>query len=172
MQNGYIFTYIGVLIVLMHGGLVGQLARRWGERRLLLAGLFLLATGLALLPWSTHLPLLLIALGIVSIGDGAVTPMVSALLSFASPPEARGETLGLSQAVAALARVIGPLAAGSAFVVGGPGAPFLAGSAFVLLAALIALPAHSSKQKRCLAHSTPAVQSTSSEETPAMVRED
>jgi len=172
MQNGYIFTYIGVLIVLMQGGLVGQLARRWGERRLLLAGLFLLATGLALLPWSTHLPLLLIALGIVSIGDGAVTPIISALLSFASPPEARGETLGLAQAVAALARVVGPLTAGIAFTVGGPGAPFLAGSAFVLLAALIALPAHSSKQKRCLAHSTPAVQSTSSEETPAMVRED
>jgi len=172
MQNGYIFTYIGVLIVLMQGGLVGQLARRWSERRLLLAGLGVLATGLAFIPWSAHLPQLLIALGIVSIGDGAVTPMVSALLSFASPPEARGETLGLSQAVAALARVIGPLAAGSAFVVGGPGAPFLAGSAFVLLAALIALPAHSSKQKRCLAHSTPAVQSTSSEKTPAMVRED
>lgn len=171
MQNGYIFTYIGVLIVLMQGGLVGLLARRWGERRLLLVGLGALATGLALLPWSAHLPQLLIVLGIVSIGDGAVTPMVSALLSFASPPEARGETLGLAQAVAALARVIGPLAAGSAFAVGGPGAPFLAGSALVLLAALIALPAHSLKRKTRLAHSTSAVQSPSSEETPAMVRE-
>jgi len=171
MQNGYIFTYIGVLIVLLQGGLVGLLARRWGERRLLLVGLGALATGLALLPWSAHLPQLLIVLGIVSIGDGAVTPMVSALLSFASPPEARGETLGLAQAVAALARVIGPLAAGSAFAVGGPGAPFLAGSALVLLAALIALPAHSHKRKKRLAHSTSAVQSASPEETPAMVRE-
>ncbi len=97
--------------------------------------------------------------------------MVSALLSFASPPEARGETLGLAQAAAALARVIGPLAAGSAFAVGGPGAPFLAGSVLVLLAALIALPAHSSKRKIRLAHSTSAVQSASPEETPAMVRE-
>jgi len=171
MQNGYIFTYSGVLIVLMQGGLVGLLVRRWGERRLLLVGLGALAIGLAFLPWSAHLPQLLIVLGIVSIGDGAVTPMVSALLSFASPPEARGETLGLAQAAAALARVIGPLAAGSAFAVGGPGAPFLAGSALVLLAALIALPAHSSKRKIRLAHSTSAVQSASPEETPAMVRE-
>src|SRR5260370_15597214 len=171
MQNGYIFTYIGILIVLVQGGLVGRLARRWGEGRLLLAGLGVLAGGLAFLPWSAHLPQLLIALGIVSIGDGAITPMVSALLSFASPPEARGETLGLAQAVAALARVVGPLAAGSAFAVGGPGAPFLAGSALVLLAALIALPAHSSKQKICLAHSTSAVQPPSSEETLVMIRE-
>jgi multidrug resistance protein len=172
MQNGYIFTYIGVLVVLMQGGLVAQFARRWGERRLMLAGLLLLATGLAFLPWSTHLPLLLAALGIVSIGDGAVTPMISALLSFASPPEARGETLGLAQAVAALARFVGPLTAAIAFAVGGPGAPFLAGSALVLLAALIALPAHASKQKIGLAHSTPAVQSAPSEVMSALARED
>jgi hypothetical protein len=162
MQNGYIFMYLGVLIVLMQGGLVGHLARRWGEGRLLLAGLGALAIGLAFLPWSTNLPQLLIVLGIVSIGDGAVTPMVSALLSFASPPEARGETLGLAQAMAALA-------AGSAFAVGGPGAPFLAGSALVLLAALIALAAYSSKRKISLAHSTSAVQSASSEESNAAI---
>jgi len=172
MQNGYIFTYIGVLIVLMQAGLVGRLARRWGERRLLLAGLGVLASGLAFLPWSAHLPQLLIALGLVSIGDAAVTPMVSALLSFASPQQARGETLGLAQSVAALARVIGPLAAGSAFAVGGPGAPFLAGSALVLLAALIALPAPASKQKIGLPHSTPAVQSASTVAMSALVRED
>jgi len=172
MQNGYVFTYIGVLIVLMQGCLVGRLARRWGERRLLLAGLGVLASGLAFLPWSAHLPQLLIALGLVSIGDGAVTPMVSALLSFASPQQARGETLGLAQAVAALARVVGPLAAGSAFAVGGPGAPFLAGSALVLLAALLALPAHASKQKIGLAYSKPAVQSAFTEVMPTTVRED
>ncbi|GAC1350568.1 MAG: hypothetical protein NVSMB27_34280 [Ktedonobacteraceae bacterium] len=172
MQNGYIFAYIGVIIVLMQGGLVGQLARRWGERRLMLAGLGVLATGLALLPWSTHLPSLLVVLGLVSIGDGAVTPTVSALLSFARLPETRGETLGLAQSVTGLARVIGPLAAGSAFAVGGPGAPFLAGSALVLLAALIAFPAHSRKQKLRRAHSKLAVQSLSLVETPALVQED
>jgi multidrug resistance protein len=171
MQNGYTFMYIGMLVVLIQGGLVGQLAKRWGERRLMLAGLVMLATGLALLPWSTHLPQLLVVLGIVSIGDGAVTPVVSTLLSFASPPEARGETLGLAQAVAGLARVIGPLIAGSAFAVEGPGAPFLVGSALVILAALIALPADSRTHKICPAHSTSTVQSASSEEAPAIARE-
>jgi predicted MFS family arabinose efflux permease len=97
--------------------------------------------------------------------------MVSALLSFASPPQARGETLGLAQAVAALARVIGPLAAGSAFSVGGPAAPFLAGSALVLLAAMIALPAQLSKRKIGLADSASAVQSASAEDASAMVGE-
>ena len=120
----------------------------------MIAGLVVLAAGLALLPWSTNLVLLLVALGIVSAGDGVVTPMLSALLSFASPPWARGETLGLAQGVAGLGRAIGPLAAGSIFALGGPAAPFLLGSALVGLAALTALPALSSKYAVSLRHST------------------
>jgi multidrug resistance protein len=158
IQNGYIFTYAGIIIVLMQGGLVGRLVKRLGERSLLIAGLIMLAAGLALLSWSTNLALLLVALGIVSIGDGAVTPVVSALLSFASPPTRQGETLGLAQGVAGLGRVIGPLAAGSIFVIGGPGAPFILGSVLVVLATLIALPALSSKHVVALTHSTPDVQ--------------
>ena len=158
IQNGYVFTYAGVVIVLMQGGLVGQLVKRWGERSLLIAGLVMLAAGLALLSWSTNLALLLVALGIVSISDGAVAPMVSALLSFASPPTKQGETLGLAQGAAGLGRVIGPLAAGSIFAIGGPGAPFILGSALVVLAALIALPALSSKHEVAHTHSTPDVQ--------------
>jgi DHA1 family tetracycline resistance protein-like MFS transporter len=170
-QNGYLFTYIGLLVVFMQGGVVGQLARRWGEYRLLLAGLVLLAAGLALLPWSTKLASLVVVLGIVSIGDGAVTPMLSTLLSFVSAPDARGETLGLAQGVAGLARIIGPLAAGIAYAVGGAGAPFLFGSVLVAVAALIAFPARSSMLERDLAQSVPDVQTASFEETHAMARE-
>lgn len=140
-ENGYIFTYVGLIVVLMQGGLVGQLVKRFGERKLLIAGLVILAAGLALLPWSTSLALMLVALGILSAGNGAVTPTTSALLSLASPREAQGETLGLAQGVAGLGRVIGPLVAGSIYALIGPGAPFLAGSVLVLLAMLIALPA-------------------------------
>jgi DHA1 family tetracycline resistance protein-like MFS transporter len=161
LQNGYIFAYAGIAIVLMRGGLAGRLVKRWGERSLLIAGLVMLAAGLALLARSTSLALLLIALGIVSTGDGCVTPMVSALLSFASPPGAEGETLGLAQGVAGLGRAIGPLAAGSIFAIGGPGAPFMLGSTLVVLAALIALPALTSKQGVSLRHSTPGVQTVS-----------
>ena len=53
-ENGYIFTYVGFVVVLMQGGLVGQLVKRFGERKLLIVGLVMLAAGLALLPWSTR----------------------------------------------------------------------------------------------------------------------
>jgi len=139
-QNGLIFTYVGVIIVVMQGGLVGQLVKRFGEKALLLGGLALLAVGLALLPFSTTLAALLLALGLLSVGNGAVSPASSALLSFASPVEAQGETLGLSQGVGSLGRIVGPLAAGSFFALG-IRLPFLAGAALLLVAALAALPA-------------------------------
>jgi multidrug resistance protein len=158
MQNGYIFTYAGIVLVLTQGGVAGRLVKRWGERSLLIAGLVMLAAGLALLSWSMNLALLLVAMGVISLSDGAVTPVVSALLSFASPPTRQGETLGLAQSAAGLGRILGPLAAGSIFAIRGPGAPFILGSALVVLAALIALPALSSKHEVALTHSTHDVQ--------------
>ena len=140
MQNGYVFTYVGFVIVIMQGGLVGQLVKRFGERSLLIAGLIMLGTGLALLSFSTQLALLLIALGILSAGDGMVSPTISALLSFASPSGAQGETLGFAQGIAGMGRVIGPLLAGTIYALSGPSTPFLLGAGLVLLAALIAIP--------------------------------
>ncbi len=141
VQNGYIFTYIGVIIVIMQGGLVGRLVKKFGEKQLMIAGLILLAMGLALIPLGSQLALLFVALGILSIGDGAVSPTISTLLSFASPVEAKGETLGFAQGMAGLGRIIGPLAAGSLFAFGGSSAPFLIGAGLVAIAAIIALPA-------------------------------
>lgn len=140
-QNGYVFTYVGFIIVIMQGGLVGQLVKRWQEQAIMLAGLVMLAAGLILLAFSAQLATLLTALGILSVGDGAVTPLVSTLLSFASPAEAQGETLGLAQGVAGLGRIVGPVAAGSAYAFGGLATPFIAGGILVLLAAMLAVPA-------------------------------
>lgn len=167
-ENGYIFTYVGIIIVLVQGGLVGQLVKRFGERKLLITGLVMLAAGLALLPWSTSLAMMLIALGILSAGHGAVTPATSALLSLASPREAQGETLGLAQGVAGLGRVAGPLIAGSIYALIGPGAPFLIGSVLVVLAMLVALPAMpiSGKISRKEATSTDEVEAKEAREAP------
>jgi multidrug resistance protein len=137
-QNGYVFTYVGVIIVLMQGGLVGRLVARFGERTLLRAGLVLLAAGLLLLPLAANLALLLLAIGILSVGEGAVTPTSSTLLSFASPRGAQGELLGLAQGAGGLGRALGPLAATALFAAG-RGLPFIAGALLALSAAGLAL---------------------------------
>ena len=139
-QNAYIFTYVGFLVVLMQGGLIRQLVKHWREQSIMLAGLLFLAVGLISLAFSNQLALLLISLGLVSIGDGAVSPIISTLLSFASPLEAQGETLGLAQSFASLGRIIGPIAAGGLDTLSNPGLPLISGGILVVLAVIIIIP--------------------------------
>jgi multidrug resistance protein len=139
-QNAYVFVFVGVIMVIVQGGLVGRLAKLWGAQTLLLIGLALLAAGLLLLPLGTTLAVLLIAVGVLSAGSGAVSSMSSALASLAAPDETQGQTLGVIQSSGGLGRVLGPVAAGWAFAAGGAGAPFVIGGLLVALALLVALP--------------------------------
>ena len=171
-QNGYVFAYIGVIIVVMQGGLVGRLVKRWGERPLLIGGLALLSVGLILLPFSASLGMLLATLGLLSVGEGAVTPTSSALLSLASPDGRQGETLGLSQGIGSLGRIIGPLAAGWLFLTVGAGAPFLAGGMLTMAALLVALPTFGqssrSSESQTIAAADLAQGETATFDTPAL----
>jgi len=146
-QNGYIFTYVGILVVIMQGGLVARLVKRWGEKSVLLIGLVLMAVGLSTLAFSTQLIWIFVTLGLLSIGDGAVTPTVSTLLSFTGSAETQGKTLGLAQGIGSLGRIIGPYLAGSVYLLGGPTTPLLGGSILVALGAVQALPALSRMRK-------------------------
>jgi multidrug resistance protein len=138
-QNGYIFTYVGVIVILMQGGLVRQLVKRWGERNILIFGLVMLGLGLIMLIWGKNLALVLLAVGILSIGDGAVTPTSSAMLSLITPANEQGEILGFAQGIGGLGRTVGPIIAGVLFTFN-PSAPFLASGLFAILAILVIIP--------------------------------
>ena len=112
---GFVFTYVGVVIVVVQGGLVGPLAARFGERTLAVAGALLMAIGLGALPLAPGLPGALAALGLLAAGQGLTSPMLSTLLSRAADEDEQGGTLGLGQSLAAAARAVGPLGAGWLF---------------------------------------------------------
>lgn len=131
---GLIFTYIGVVIVIVQGGLVGRVVGRFGERPAAVAGAAILGLSLALLPLAGTLPLAMVVLGALAAGQGLVTPALSALLSHESDAGEQGATLGLGQSLAAGARVVGPLVAGWLFDLH-PALPYLAGAALTLAVA-------------------------------------
>lgn len=139
-QNGYIFTYVGVIVVIMQGGLIRQLVKHWDEQSIMRFGLVLLAIGLVLLGFSTQLGLLLVSMGVISLSDGAITPMISTLLSFASADETQGEIQGLAQGVGGLGRIVGPIVASSLYTFGGPSSPFITGGIICLIALIVAAP--------------------------------
>jgi MFS family permease len=136
-QIGYVFTYVGLLSAVMQGGLIGRLTARFGEEKLLLTGLTLIALGLLVIPLARDLGLLLVSVSFLALGMGAMQPSLNSLISRRAGVEEQGEVMGVAQSVASLSRVLGPLLAGALFAGLGRDSPFLCGMALVVAAALI-----------------------------------
>lgn len=133
---GFVFFYVGLLSAAMQGGLIGPLTKRFGEERLMLCGLVLIALGLLVLPFAREIPLLIVALTLLALGMGAMQPSLNSLISRRAAPERQGEVMGVAQSVAALSRVLGPIVAGALFSGLGRSSPFLWGALLVALALL------------------------------------
>jgi MFS family permease len=136
---GYVFAYIGVLAVVVQGGLIGPLTRRFGERRLLLAGLVLQAAGFLVLPFTHSVAGLLWTLVPLSIGSGLTTPSLSALLSRMAHKDDQGGTLGIGESASALGRIVGPESGTWTYAHVGHAFPYVAGGALMAVAAIVSM---------------------------------
>jgi DHA1 family tetracycline resistance protein-like MFS transporter len=148
--NAVLLTYIGVLIAIVQGGLVGRLTDRFGEYRLALAGAAIQAVSLALVPFSLSWPVPAlgpvdpggVALALIStplaVGNGLTNVSLNALVSLNASAEQQGGAFGLTQSAGSLARTIGPAGAGLLYVVVAYWSPFVvAGLLFVPVLAVL-----------------------------------
>lgn len=139
VQNGYVFAYIGVLVVILQGGLVGRLAKRFGERALIIVGAVCLAIALALLPFAPTVGMMLVVLVPLAVGNGLCNPNLTSLISKTAEAGAKGATLGAGQSMAALGRILGPLWGGFAYAYLGTSPSYLVAGAIMLVLAGVAL---------------------------------
>ena len=134
---GLLFAYIGVLVVVVQGGLIGRLTRLYGERNLLLAGVILQGVGLAALPYAGGVAGLVLATAPLAIGAGLTQPSLSSLLSRFARADEQGGTLGIGESAAAFARIIGPEAGTWTFGRWSQAFPYLGGAALMAAAAVV-----------------------------------
>ena len=138
-QVGYVFAFVGLLSAVLQGGLIGSLTRRFGEERLLLYGLALIAIGLLAMPAARTVEVLSVAVSALALGMGLTQPSLNSLISRRAGREEQGEVLGVSQSVGSLSRVLGPAAAGYFFSEFGRNAAFFWGAALIAAAVVLAL---------------------------------
>ena len=116
LHNGYLFAYIGTISALIQGILIARLVKRWGEMSLVIAGALVLAASLLALPFvgplKGGLAMLLMLLAVFSTGNSFATPSLTSLASKSVGAGEQGGVMGLTQAAASLARIIGPLIGG------------------------------------------------------------
>ncbi|MGI9089828.1 MAG: MFS transporter [Gemmatimonadaceae bacterium] len=127
-----IFTFMGVISVVMRAGVLGRAVDRWGEVTLSRVGLGLMAFGLAAFPLMPSYPTLAIVVAFLPIGTALTFPCVTSLLSRFINRNERGQYMGVQQTFGGIARVIIPLWAGFAYDRFGHGIPFWTSSALVL----------------------------------------
>jgi DHA1 family tetracycline resistance protein-like MFS transporter len=109
---GKIFGFMGVVVAVLQGGVIGRLTRLFGERTVIVIGAVSLLSGLLLVPVITRQPLLYAAAMLVAIGQGLCYPSLTSLVTRESPPDQIGSMLGISSSLGSLSRVLGPVFAG------------------------------------------------------------
>ncbi len=115
VENGYVFAFMGLVAVVMQGGLIDKLSKRFGEGRLAVVGASLGVLGMVLLPSVRSVKMLLLLLAVLGIGTGLSNPTLTSLISIGADDSEQGAVLGISRSVSTLARIIGPLAGGWAY---------------------------------------------------------
>lgn len=135
VELGNMFAFIGLSTVIVQGGLVGRLVRKFGETRLLTLGTYLFIASLLIIPWvtrATFMPVEFLALALMALANGCLTPSITSLLSKTTSPKDVGQVLGVNQSFGSVARAAGMGLSG--FIYGIEfHLPFMTGAALMLI---------------------------------------
>ena len=146
-QTGWLFTYIGVCIIMVQGGLINTAVRRFGEVGTVGFGASLLVIGQILtvimavgLLVGNDYPLvqMLIVTTAVCFGFGFSNPALSAAASNAAGKTTMGGALGMVQGFGSLGQVGGLVLAGPLYHLGGAHYSFGFGAAITLILLAVA----------------------------------
>ncbi len=111
-EVGYVYAYSGLLGILVQGGLIGRMVKRWGEPRLARWGFVAAATGFSLLAFTYRIPMLLAAAAVISFGTGVLRPVLTRLITQRTGKAEQGTVLGLTQSLASVSQIVAPAVGG------------------------------------------------------------
>lgn len=109
MDNAYMFIYIGLILGLVQGGYVRRKAHQVGEIKMSLQGLLAIIPGLLIIAYAHSMWMLYLGLAFLSVGSAMIIPCLTSLVSFYTPQEVQGQSLGTFRSLGSMGRVIGPI---------------------------------------------------------------
>lgn len=134
LRQAYLLGFVGLIGIVLQGGAVGPLVKRYGEGVLIRLGLQILIVGYFLLivpqGWGV---MIFVATAFVGVGRSMIGPAATALIS-RKTRVGQGLIQSSSQGFDALARTVGPLTAGALFNGIGATAPYIFSACLTLIA--------------------------------------
>jgi MFS transporter, DHA1 family, tetracycline resistance protein len=131
---GELLAFAGALQAFTQGYLLRKIVARYGELRLVRAGMIAFALGIAPMASLSSRGLLWLVLSLLAVGYGLASPSVASLISRTTEEDLQGEILGVNQSALSLARICGPLLAGLIYQMFAPAAVYLVGAITALSA--------------------------------------
>lgn len=154
-QVGLLFTYLGLLVGLTQAVLVGRLVPRFGEARVVMAGLTSYAIGLTIMTQAPVWQVMMAGITFTSSGGALVITTMSSLVSRQASDRDRGLVLGVYQSGSWMGRSVGPPMSGLLFEGVGVNSP-LAVAALLMLPSLAIIAALKARLARADAASPAA----------------
>jgi MFS family permease len=111
-EIGYVFGYVGFLGIVLQGGLIGRLVKRFGEASLVAAGFVALAIGYFGLGIASSFILLMLTGTLAAFGNGVIRPALTSLITQQAGRQEQGVVLGITQSLMSMASIVSPIVAG------------------------------------------------------------
>jgi DHA1 family tetracycline resistance protein-like MFS transporter len=109
-ENGWSLFAVGIVSAVVQGGLLGRLLKRFGPKRLAVAGL--LSSSLAFVGWGLATqPWMMYAVIFANLLGAAVAASMQGLVSAAADEHVQGETMGAVSSLNSLTAVLAPVLA-------------------------------------------------------------
>lgn len=134
---GYVLFGVAVVTVVVQGGAIRGLSRRYSDHGMMITGTGLLALGLLGVGLAPDFWLLLVASLVLSLGAALQAPTFAAELSRAAE-SVQGEAQGLASSAQSLGRAIGPLVATGLYGAAGAAVCYAASAALCVVGLALA----------------------------------
>lgn len=142
-QVGYSLSFVGLMVAIVQGGLIGTLVNRFGQKKVILGGFMLWTIGMALFAFASQSWMIYAIMVPYALG-GVAGPTLQGLLSNEVSEKEQGKLQGALTSMISLTTIIGPAIATSLFYVftreaSGiyfPGASYLASACLLLLSTI------------------------------------
>jgi DHA1 family tetracycline resistance protein-like MFS transporter len=126
--TSYLLAYVGLLSVIVQGGLIGRLTKRFSEAQLIAWCVVIQAVSLLAWAFTPSVPVLLVVLVPIAFSTGVLNTVINSAITRVVPPHEVGGALGTSSALESLSRIISPLVGGWLLGTVGAWAPGVVGA--------------------------------------------
>ena len=107
-EIGYLFAYAGFLGIILQGGLIGRLVKRFGEPALVATGFAALGAAYLWLGLIRDVGPLIAVATLASFGHGVLRPTLTSLITQNADRSEQGIVLGLNQSIMSIAQILAP----------------------------------------------------------------